>query len=366
MKSAALFIVYFWLATLSWCGTSIPQKYPAYAYVLTAFDIDESYAYDRGFEKYVERHGSRFRELYTLSLQRAEFLLPMVQKQLIEAELSDLLAYLPMIESGYLTDIQSSKKAKGLWQFIPSTAKEYNLTVSYSRDERCDPVNATTAAIFHLQRLYRKFGKWYLAVMAYNCGEGKVSQAIRKAGSDDLAILIDNRAKYLPGETREYIRRILLIAMIGESETIDFGPVKRGTPKGIIQVEVNGGTDLKDIASLLKMEPAMLSKLNSQYQQRILPDSSARYRITIPYEKMILFYLNYPPGQEEEVKIPKDHFVSHSVGAGETLKIIADNYHATVSEIKGLNHLQNTDLEEETLLIIPVTEAKFESLVHQR
>ncbi|UFH60509.1 lytic transglycosylase domain-containing protein [Sulfurovum mangrovi] len=365
MRSAASFIISLWLATLSLYGISVPQKYPSYAYVLSEFDIDESYAYNREFENYIEEHGTQFSALYRRSLQRGEFLLPMVQKQLIEAELSDLLAYLPMIESGYLTDIESPKKAKGLWQFMPSTAKEYNLTVSYSRDERCDPVNATTAAVFHLQRLYRKFGKGYLALMAYNCGEGRLSQAIREAGSDDLAILIDDRAKYLPGETREYIRRILLIAMIGESEVIDFGPVKEVQTKGIVQVEVKGDTNLKEIASLLSMEPATLLRLNSQYQERILPDTSKQYKITIPYEKMILFYLNYPPA-EEEVKTPKDHFVSHIVSRGETLKIIADDYHATVSEIKRVNHLQNADVEEGRLLIIPVTEAKFESVAHQR
>ncbi|MFT7879972.1 MAG: transglycosylase SLT domain-containing protein [Sulfurimonas sp.] len=357
-------IVYVWLATLSWCGTSIPQQYPSYAYVLSEFDIDASYAYDREFENYVEGHGSQFRRLYRRSLKRGEFLLPMVRKQLIEAELSDLLAYLPMIESGYLTEIQSPKKAKGLWQFIPATAKEYNLTVSYLCDERCDPVNATTAAIRHLQRLYKRFGKWYLVVMAYNCGEGRVSQAIKKAGSDDLSILIDDRAKYLPKETREYIRRILLLTMIGESEVIDFGPEKEAYHKGIVQVEVSGGTDLRDIASLLKMEPAALIKLNSQYQQTILPERTARYKITIPYEKLIRFYLTYPP--KEEVQVPKDHFVSHSVTAGETLQGISEKYHTTISEIRRVNHLKNTNLEDERLLIIPVTEAKFESVVNQQ
>ncbi|MGC9350754.1 MAG: transglycosylase SLT domain-containing protein [Sulfurovum sp.] len=360
MKNAAPFIVYFFLATLSWCSTPIPQKYPSYAYVLSEFDIDTSYAYDPGFENYVEDHGSQFRQLYRRSLQRGEFLLPMVQKQLIEAELSDLLAYLPMIESGYLTDIQSPQKAKGLWQFMPATAKEYNLTVSYLCDERCDPVNATAAAIRHLQRLHRKFGKWYLAVMAYNCGEGRVSQAIKKAGSDDLSILVDDRMKYLPQETREYIRRMLLISMIGESEVIDFGPVN----KGVIQVEVSGGTDLKDIASLLRMDPAVLIRLNSQYRQSILPDASVRYRITIPYEKLIRFYLTYPP--VKEVEATKDHFISHIVAAGESLQQISEKYHTTTSEIRRMNRLKTGNLEEERLLIIPVTATKFESVANQQ
>ncbi|HEO99626.1 MAG: transglycosylase SLT domain-containing protein [Campylobacterales bacterium] len=364
MKRALLSLICFLLATHSLYGMTITQKYPSYAYVLSEFDIDESYAYDQDFENFVEDHDSQFKRLYRIFQNRGEFLLPMVQRQLIEAELSDLLAYLPMIESGFDTDIESPKQAKGLWQFIPSTAKEYNLTVAYTLDERCDPVTATAAAILHLQRLYRKFGKWYLAVMAYNCGEGRVAEAIREAGTDELSILIDERAKYLPKETRAYIKRLLLLAMIGENEGIDFGLIDSAQQKGVVQVEVKGGTDLKDIALLLNMEPTGLIGLNSQYKKGRVPVSSERYTITIPYEKLILFYLNYHP--VPDAPDPRDHFVSHIVSADETLKLIAEKYHTSISEIRRINHLQNTNLEQESLLIIPVTREQFESVVNHQ
>jgi membrane-bound lytic murein transglycosylase D len=365
MKSAVWFLLCFLSGTLSLSGETIPQKYPSYAYVLSEFDIDASYAYDRVFETFVQHHDIQFKRLYKRSQQRGEFLLPMLQRQLIEAGLSDLLAYLPMIESGFHTDIQSPKKAKGLWQFMPSTATEYNLTVCHSYDERCDPVNATEAAVLHLQRLYRKFGKWYLAVMAYNCGEGRVSQAIRKAGSDELSTLIDERAKYLPKETREYIKRFLLVAMIGESETIDFGNINTSQESGIVQVEVKGGTDLRDIALLLKMESEVLASLNSQYKKGRVPGGPGSYKIAIPYEKLIRFYLHYNPVPEEaaEVADRKEHFVSHIVSEGETLKKIAEKYRTSIPEIRAANHLRESNLLPERLLIIPVTEEKFESLV---
>lgn len=367
MKRALLPLICFLSATLSLYGTTVTQKYPSYAYVLSEFDIDASYAYDRGFEKFVQDHDTRFRRLYTLSHKRGEFLLPMVQRELIEAGISDLLAYLPMIESGFHTDIESSKKATGLWQFMPSTAAEYNLTVCYSYDERCDPVTATEAAVLHLQRLYRKFGKWYLAVMAYNCGEGRVSQAIRKAGTDELSTLIDERAKYLPKETREYIKRFLLVAMIGESETIDFGSVNPSQQNGIVQVDVKGGTDLQDIALLLNMDPEELGSLNSQYKKGRVTSGSGSHKITIPYEKLIPFYLHYDslPEAAEKATDRREHFVSHIVSKGETLGKIAEKYRTSISEITVANHLRvETNLQPDRLLIIPVTEEKFESLVH--
>lgn len=360
MKRAVLSLLYLVLGSLPLCAASIPEKYPSYAYVFSEFGIDESYAFDQEFEKFVLHHDTQFKRLYRLSCKRGEFLLPMVQRQLVEADLSDLLAYLPMIESGFHTDIQSPKRAKGLWQFMPSTAREYNLTISYGYDERCDPVNATTAAILHLQNLYKKFGKWYLAVIAYNCGEGRVSRAIKRAGTNELSTLIDDRAKYLPRETREYIKRFLLVAMIGEDEAIDFGSMESGTLKGVVQVEVEGGTDLKDIAVLLHMEPATLLALNSQYQE-VLPTTLECYKITIPYEKMILFYLNAPSVQRTEK--PKNHFISHFVTAGETLKNIAEKYHTSILEIKQANHLKKTNLAQDMLLIIPVSEDKFDSLL---
>jgi len=364
MKRALLSLICFLLATLSLYGAMVTQKYPSYAYVLSEFDIDESYAYDPDFENFVEDHDSQLKRLYKISKNRGEYLLPMVQRQLIEAELSDLLAYLPMIESGFHTDIESPKQAKGLWQFIPSTAKEYNLTVAYSLDERCDPVTATAAAILHLQKLYRKFGKWYLAVMAYNCGERKVSEAIREAGTDELSVLIDERAKYLPKETRAYINQLLLVAMIGENEGIDFGLIDSAQQREIVQVEVNGGTDLKDIALLLNMEPAELIGLNSQYKKGRVPVGSQRYTITIPYEKLILFYLNYHP--VSDTHDPQDYFISHIVSADETLKLIAEKYCTSISEIRRINHLQTTNLKQASLLIIPVTREQFESVVNHQ
>jgi len=74
--------------------------------------------------------------------------------------------------------------------------------------------------------------------MAYNCGERRVSEAIREAGIDELSVLIDERAKYLPKETRVYIKRLLLVAMIGENEGIDFRLIDSAQQRGIVQVEV--------------------------------------------------------------------------------------------------------------------------------
>src|SRR5437773_11312726 len=88
------------------------------------------------------------------------------------------IALLPVIESAFAPKAASRAKASGLWQFIPSTGKNYGLTQDWWRDNRRDVVAATDAALNYLQRLHDMFDSWELALAAYNCGEGCVARAI--------------------------------------------------------------------------------------------------------------------------------------------------------------------------------------------
>ncbi|PTB87993.1 lytic transglycosylase [cyanobacterium G8-9] len=337
-------------------AVSLESKYPSYSYVFNEFDVDESYLYDASFISFVSKNEHSLKAFYQRSLERGEEILPMMQGQLLNDGVSDLFIYLSMIESGFTTDIVSSKKAVGLWQFMPATAKYYNLIVCQNYDERCDAVSATTAAIKHLNRLHKKFGKWYLAAMAYNCGEGCVNKAIKKAGTDDIRILTDNHLHYLPKETRDYIKKILLIAMIGESSMIGLEDFIEND-NGLIHVEVDGATSMEDIAKLIKMDKKELFKLNPNVKA---VSKNSFYKIAIPIEKVYAFYLRYdiPLVEKEE----KSHMITHTVVMGDTLESIAKLYDADVDEIRVANHLEFPFLTLDTLLVIPVTQIIFEKL----
>jgi membrane-bound lytic murein transglycosylase D len=282
---------------------------------------------------------------------------------LVGEGVSDLFLYLSMIESGFVQSATSSKKAVGLWQFMPATARQYNLTVCSSYDERCDTVSATSAAINYLNKLHRQFGKWYIAAMAYNCGEGCVERAIRRAGTDDIAILTDDRLKVLPKETRDYIRKILLIAMIGESKKIDTSKHtnRNDTVDEVIEVEVPAGTSLKKLAKLINMKFSSLQKLNRRMKEGKVPSFRATYKIKIPLDKIYAFYLRYEMLEEDRPK--KSHLISHRVKIGDTLESIAITYRAEVTEIMQANHLMDTYLEVGQFLVIPVTQNVFENTV---
>ena len=88
---------------------------------------------------------------------------------------------------------------------MPKTAKMYGLTINKYIDERFDPYRATEAAMQHLTHLYGRFENWTLVIAAYNCGEGRMNKAIKKAKSRDFRRV----RKYLPKETRKYVSRYI-------------------------------------------------------------------------------------------------------------------------------------------------------------
>lgn len=339
-------------------SASLTEKYPSYSYVFSEFDVDESFIYDSNFHAFVKKNEKKIGRFYKRSLKRGEALLPMVQSQLIDNDLSDLLVYISLVESGFTTDIVSSKKAVGLWQFMPATAKHYKLQVCNGVDERCDPDSSTKAAATYLSKLHKQFGQWYLAVMAYNCGEGRLAKAIKKAGSDELSILINEESKYLPRETRNYIKKILLVAMIGENEILDFDPQEQQKKNALFDVEVKGGSSLKSIAVLLEMPTATLRKLNRQYKNGKLPTEEERYKIVIPEDKMMLFYMKYD--FQEKPKTFKPYMLSYYIVLGDTLALLAKKFETSVEEIRYANKLNDDALTLDTLLLIPVTEEMFE------
>ncbi|MEY3863413.1 MAG: hypothetical protein RL183_298 [Pseudomonadota bacterium] len=122
------------------------------------------------------------------------------------------LALLPFIESAFNPEAFSRAKASGMWQFMPATGKDFKLTQNIFRDERRDVIQSTDAALDYLQRLYKMFGDWELALAAYNWGEGNVSKAIKRNQAKKLPT--DYASLKMPDETRNYVPKLLAIKNI--------------------------------------------------------------------------------------------------------------------------------------------------------
>jgi len=122
------------------------------------------------------------------------------------------IALLPMIESAYNPQAYSRSHASGMWQFIPSTGKVYGLRQNFWYDGRRDVLAATDAALDYLEKLYRKFGDWKLALAAYNWGEGAMSRAIAQNRAKGLSTAYENLA--MPLETRVYLPKLQAVKNI--------------------------------------------------------------------------------------------------------------------------------------------------------
>jgi Transglycosylase SLT domain len=135
------------------------------------------------------------------SIERLRALRPILEPLLREEGVPPEVSSVVLVESGAVPTALSPKGARGVWQFMPNTARRYGLTVTTDRDERLDIYKSTRAAARYLRELYAQFGDWSLVFAAYNSGEQTVQRAIDRSGTTDFSQL--NRL--LPAETRSYV-----------------------------------------------------------------------------------------------------------------------------------------------------------------
>ncbi len=142
---------------------------------------------------------------FRAAVDRVQQLRPAIEPILREEGLPAELSAVVLVESGGLTAALSPKGARGLWQFMPDTARRYGLAVSAGRDERLDVAKSTHAAARYLRDLYLQFGDWQLALAAYNAGEQAVGLAMSRTRQREFSSI----QSALPQETRNYVPAVM-------------------------------------------------------------------------------------------------------------------------------------------------------------
>src|ERR1700694_2254806 len=168
-------------------------------FALEALDsplVAEHEAWYAGRPEYIKRFVDRG-SLYL------HYIVEQVEKRNMPMEI----ALLPIVESAFNPKAYSRSKASGIWQFIPSTGKNYGLAQDWWKDNRRDIVAATDAALNYLERLHGMFGTWELALPANNSGEGCVARAI--AYNQKRGLPTDYLSLRLPPETRNYVPKLI-------------------------------------------------------------------------------------------------------------------------------------------------------------
>ncbi|QAY93614.1 transglycosylase SLT domain-containing protein [Pseudomonas sp. ACM7] len=231
--------------------------------------------------------------------ERGSLYIHYIVERLEERNMPLELALLPVIESAYNPMAYSRADAVGLWQFIPSTGRYFNLRQTRFYDGRRDITASTTAAMDYLTRLHDMFnGDWLLALAAYNAGEGTVSRAIER--NERLGLPTDYWNLPLPAETQAYVPKLLALSQVvlaPEAYGVNLNPIANEPYFQV--VEINQRMDLSKVAAVANIDEDELFQLNPAFKQRTTIDGPQH--LLVPTSKAQLLTASLSTMRPEEL-----------------------------------------------------------------
>ena len=280
--------------------------------------VQEHEAWYAGRPDYIKRfvdRGSRY----------LHYIVEQVEKRGMPTEI----ALLPVVESAFTPRAMSRAKASGIWQFIPSTGKNYGLTQDWWRDNRNDVVAATDAALNYLQKLYNQFGSWELALAAYNCGEGCVGRAI--AANQKRGLATDYLSLNLPPETRNYVPKLIAVKNIVLAPNV-YGVELDSVPDKpyFTTVPAPAKIDVKVAARLAGMSEEEFIALNPAHTKPVAVSSTGT--LVVPVDKADAFKENL-----ENYDKPLVSWTTYTAKRGESLDAIARRHGVSVAQLRSVN-----------------------------
>lgn len=301
--------------------------------------------------KYTNEVESYLRAYLTYGIRDTEYLLgravmyfPIFEHYIQLYDLPDGLKYLPLIESRLRPVATSTVGAAGLWQFMSPTARSKGLRIDGYVDERRDPYKSTQAALKYLSELYDRFGKWELALAAYNCGSGRVRKAIRYAGSDDFWKIL----RYLPRETRNYVPRFIAATYV--ANYYHMHNLRLRYPDFEMQwtrtTKVYDYMTFRQISTATGTNLSILYKLNPSYRKGIIPTSQTGNYLILPEPSMSWFKDwkgDKANNQTSELNTNKKKS-TYVVLAGDTIERLARLFKCTEEDIMKWNNLKSREL----------------------
>ncbi|MDR0518097.1 MAG: LysM peptidoglycan-binding domain-containing protein [Fibromonadaceae bacterium] len=285
------------------------------------------------------------------ALSRKTMLDSMIYAKLKERKMPEDLIYLAFIESGFKVQAYSRAKAAGVWQFIPGTGKRYGLPVDFWLDMRRNPEAATNAALSYLSDLYDEFGDWYLAMAAYNCGEGRIRRLVRESLAAKPSL---KKVSYwdlkLPRETMHYVPRILAAAIVGHFpehysftvEQYNLVPFDTATIKDCIPLD--------KVGSAVGASTNTIRDLNPELMRWCTPPNLKSYTLRVPQGSREKFLAAY----EKMDKTQLVRWQQYKVKKGDNIGSISKLFGLKVADVQAANNLKGTRLSVGQVLIIPM------------
>ncbi|MHA3884471.1 lytic transglycosylase [Stutzerimonas degradans] len=270
-----------------------------------------------------------------------------IVERLEERDMPLELALLPVIESAYDPFAYSPAHAVGLWQFIPSTGRHFNLRQTNWYDGRRDITASTNAALRYLSYLHGLFnGDWLLALAAYNAGEGTVSRAIER--NQKLGLPTDYWNLPLPRETRDYVPKLLALSQLvnaPDAYGITLSPIANEPYFEVVTLKQR--MDLAQVAQMANLDEDELYQLNPAFTRRITLDGPQQ--LLVPLDKAEMLTANLALMKPQDMA----SWQQYSVRPGDTLSSIAERHQVSVTTLRDLNRLRSNRLRIGQVLSIP-------------
>ncbi len=283
-------------------------------------------------------------------VDRGSLYLHYIVEQVEKRHMPMEIALLPVVESAFAPNARSSAKATGLWQFIPSTGRNYGLKQDWWRDNRRDVIAATDAALNYLQRLHDMFGDWELALAAYNCGEGCVARAV--AYNQKRGLPTDYLSLKLPPETASYVPKLMAVKNIVLSPAT-YGVELESVPDEpyFTMVKAPARIDVKVAAQLAGMTVEEFTALNPAYTKPVAVASTGT--LVLPLDKAEQFRENL-----ESYDKPLVSWTTYRARRGEYLGTIARRHGMSYAALRAANEGARLDRRGRLLrtgpIIVPI------------
>ncbi len=321
------------------------------------FDLE----YNSAVKSYIEMYAMRKRELLGRVIGMSQLYFPMIEQQLDKYGIPLEMKYLAIIESALNSRIRSRAGAAGLWQFMYTTGRMYDLKVTSYVDERCDPYKATVAACQYLKFLYEMFGDWQLVLAAYNSGPGSVNKAIRRSGGKKTYWEI---RPYLPIETQGYVPAFIAVnyVMRYAAEHNLYSNIPKKTFYEVDTVKIKQQISFEQISTVLNIPVEDIEFLNPCYKKGIIPYSPDQpYTLCLPEAKVGSFvtneqaiynYLKKEKPTSQDVMAMQEVKQIYTVRKGDHLNTIANRFKCTIYDVKVWNNLKTNYVKPGQQLVL--------------
>jgi len=260
------------------------------------------------------------------------------------------LALLPFVESAMNPSAMSPAKAAGLWQFIPSTGKAYNLSQNWWVDNRRDPVHSTQAALDYLQKIYELQGNdWFLALASYNWGEGAVGRAMRKNQASGKPA--DYLSLNMPQETRHYVPKLMALReIVANPAAFNVRLPSLPNKPYFVEVEAPLHLDLKLAARFAGMSEDEFVSLNPAHNRPVIA-ARTNDQIKIPADRVDSFLAAMKA--HEDANKPFSRWRPYTLEQGESIQTLATKLGTSAQEIMRANGLRSAKVLPGTRLLAP-------------